>query len=191
MENRRGSAKKICTLCLKEKKLTEYHIRDKSPKFRATNPRRYTSRCKECRRQPAAPHGGFDPDRSPRVRYGSQTPAGKRALAAAYKRRTRRASRIKALEYLAAKGCETCGERDPRILEFDHLKPEDKIDTIANLLGNGYSWGSEKLRAEIRKCRVLCANCHRRHTVEQMEYYSHPDVADALRGVYEMYDIGE
>jgi hypothetical protein len=120
-----------------------------------------------------------------------QTPEEKRAYAAQYKRRARRATRIKALEYLAQKGCCDCGERDPRVLEFDHIDPSEKANDVATLFSNGFGWGSEKLREEIRKCRVICSNCHRKHTILQQEYYAHDDVRAALRGIYEHYNITE
>ena len=84
------------------------------------------------------------------------------------------------LRYLHNKGCESCGCKDPRVLEFDHLDPKKKKHSIAVLISQGYSWANEKLRREIRKCRVLCANCHRLHTIEQQGYYQHDDVKSEL-----------
>jgi hypothetical protein len=56
--------------------------------------------------------------------------------------------------------CVDCGERDPAVLEFDHLGP--KRDHVAWLAGTGYSVGV--LEDEIEKCQVVCVNCHRRRT---------------------------
>jgi hypothetical protein len=50
-------------------------------------------------------------------------------------------------------------ERDPVVLEFDHLR--DKSFNIGSKLVH-CSW--EKVLAEIAKCEVVCANCHRRRT---------------------------
>lgn len=182
---------KVCGSCGKNKRMTEFAFAGGWRKKRAANPKRYKSDCKECTRAPSAAQ--TDPDfvvsRSRKVYPKNRTDEEKRASAASYKRAQRRATRIKALAYLAEKGCCECGERDPRVLEFDHIEPREKEHDVAKLFSDGYSWGAEKLRAEIRKCRVICANCHRRHTVQQQEYYSHEDVASALQQIDEHYDI--
>ncbi|MET0664959.1 MAG: hypothetical protein ABW008_05335, partial [Acidimicrobiales bacterium] len=61
--------------------------------------------------------------------------------------------------YFADHPCMDCGERDPLVLEFDHLS--DKRFMIARGLRDK-SW--EALLAEMAKCEVVCANCHRRRT---------------------------
>ena len=65
-------------------------------------------------------------------------------------------------EYLQYHSCVTCGETDPVVLGFDHLR--DKAHDIGWLVPASCA---TKILAEIAKCRVLCANCHRRHTAEQ------------------------
>lgn len=76
-------------------------------------------------------------------------------------------NRKKLYEYLADNPCEVCGEDDPIVLEFDHLDQETKDFTVANM--TTHSW--ETIDREIKKCRVLCANCHRRHTADQLGWY--------------------
>ena len=63
------------------------------------------------------------------------------------------------LAYFLEHPCTDCGEADPTVLEFDHLR--DKTANI-NTLTNGYPW--KRIAAEIEKCEVVCANCHRRRT---------------------------
>lgn len=55
-----------------------------------------------------------------------------------------------------------CGEADPVVLDFDHL--EDKLDDVSTIVNNG-TW--EAVLAEIKKCEVVCANCHRRRTISR------------------------
>lgn len=63
------------------------------------------------------------------------------------------------LAHFAAHPCVDCGETDPVVLEFDHLR--DKKFTIGSKLTH---MARSKVLAEIEKCEVVCANCHRRRT---------------------------
>ena len=54
-----------------------------------------------------------------------------------------------------AGGCSRCGETDQRVMQFHHVDPSTKLFTIAN-----GAQSAARLRAEIAKCVVLCANCH-------------------------------
>ena len=63
------------------------------------------------------------------------------------------------LEYFEAHPCTDCGETDPVVLEFDHLR--DKCFAIGAHLARR-SWTS--ILEEVAKCEVVCANCHRRRT---------------------------
>lgn len=56
--------------------------------------------------------------------------------------------------------CMRCGENHPACLVFHHKDPTQKLFDIAAGIAAGY--GKEKLRSEITKCSVLCANCHRK-----------------------------
>ena len=61
-------------------------------------------------------------------------------------------------EQLKQNPCEKCGETDPIVLEFDHLDQSTKRAGVAQLT----SHSTKVLRDEIAKCRILCANCHRK-----------------------------
>jgi hypothetical protein len=55
-----------------------------------------------------------------------------------------------------AVGCAICGEKDPLVLEFHHIDPSQKVKAIAGMLGMPL----HKVKAELEKCVVLCANDH-------------------------------
>lgn len=76
------------------------------------------------------------------------------------------------LEYLNDKGCVKCGITDVRVLEFDHVDPATKSFSIARGIASTLSW--ENILAEIAKCQLLCANCHKIKTAEQQNWYKKP-----------------
>jgi hypothetical protein len=70
-----------------------------------------------------------------------------------------------------ARGCESCGYREhPAALDFDHIDPTTKYRTRSGRIVHlsdmikGDRYGLSTIFAEIDKCRILCANCHRVHT---------------------------
>tara|TARA_R110002012_G_scaffold11908_3_gene53318 strand:+ start:3025 stop:3381 length:357 start_codon:yes stop_codon:yes gene_type:complete len=54
--------------------------------------------------------------------------------------------------------CVDCGELNPVLLEFDHVRG-DKYRCISDMVMGSYS--IETIQKEIDKCDVRCANCHR------------------------------
>lgn len=71
------------------------------------------------------------------------------------------ATLMRILDYLREHPCVDCGESDPVCLEFDHVRGR-KVNTVCALALKAYSW--RRVKAEMRKCAVRCANCHRRKT---------------------------
>ena len=64
-------------------------------------------------------------------------------------------------DYKIHKGCMDCGYNShPAALDFDHRPGEVKVANVARLTESA----REKLYAEIAKCDVVCANCHRIRT---------------------------
>lgn len=61
-------------------------------------------------------------------------------------------------------GCIDCGEFDPIVLDFDHVRG-DKIGNIADMVHKAFSINT--IKEEIRKCHVRCSNCHRKKTHER------------------------
>ena len=63
--------------------------------------------------------------------------------------------------YLSTHPCVDCGESDPVVLEFDHVRGEKRA-SLSRLIRNGHS--IEVIEKEISKCEVVCANCHKKRT---------------------------
>jgi hypothetical protein len=76
-------------------------------------------------------------------------------------------NRDKLLEYLLSHPCVDCGESDPIVLEFDHING-NKIANVSSIK-NTKNW--DQVLAEIAKCEVRCANCHRRRTASQFLWW--------------------
>lgn len=71
------------------------------------------------------------------------------------------------LQAISHKGgsCEVCGYRKcPAALTFHHEDPKEKDFEIGSCIR---SW--DKIRNEIEKCRLLCANCHAEAHYEETE----------------------
>ena len=62
-----------------------------------------------------------------------------------------------AIRYKTIVGCLYCGLKHPAALEFHHLDPLQKEFELSRVKAVGY----KKFKEEIRKCIVLCSNCHR------------------------------
>lgn len=78
-------------------------------------------------------------------------------------------NQIKVIGYLKNNPCVDCGENNVVFLDFDHKDDVDKINNISNMLNESCSWG--KIKNEIDKCDVRCANCHRLRTAKQQDWY--------------------
>lgn len=92
-----------------------------------------------------------------RVRRGEERREQSRLLSPQRTAKRRKDQRLRAVN-LKGGACSKCGyKRCVAALEFHHREPEQKSFTIATK--HGYSWA--KLQAELEKCDLLCANCHR------------------------------
>lgn len=55
--------------------------------------------------------------------------------------------------------CENCSESHPATIDFHHNQGKKEM-AISYMVGNGYS--IEQIKKELKKCQVLCSNCHRK-----------------------------
>jgi hypothetical protein len=98
-----------------------------------------------------------------RMQHYRNNPAATRKNA----ERSRERNREFLLEYLRAHPCVDCGEADIVVLEFDHVSTKEVEVTF--MVGRGYKLA--RIQAEIAKCEVVCANCHRRRTYRRRGSY--------------------
>ena len=139
---------KLCTHCKTQKPESEFSSRQKSADGKA-------SWCRECFKD------------NWRQRYYTNHDFYKQRHAES-RNRLRNEKARKVYEYLKLHPCVDCGEPDPIVLEFDHKTGSDKIESVTQMITSNHSW--EKISAEIQKCDVRCANCHRRRTAARFNY---------------------
>ena len=106
--------------------------------------------CKECNRQ-------MDRRRRETCKY--------KQYRRTYKERTVGARYDYIRHILCKSVCIDCGNNNPLVLEFDHIIG-DKLASITKLVCNSASY--ELIDAEIAKCVIRCANCHRIKTIERL-----------------------
>lgn len=74
-------------------------------------------------------------------------------------RESKRLRKLEAIDYLGGR-CSYCNNTfHPAVYEFHHRNPEEKDRDPSKMLQ--LSW--ERLKAELDKCDLVCANCHRLH----------------------------
>jgi hypothetical protein len=77
----------------------------------------------------------------------------------------REANRIFVTQFLSEHPCVKCGTSNPVVLEFNHVNPATKTANICDMIH--FRVSPDRIKLEIAKCEVLCANCHQRHTTSQ------------------------
>lgn len=86
----------------------------------------------------------------------------------------------KSLHELKAKPCTDCGGIFPHyVMEFDHV-PErgEKKKNICELSGSS-KFTSKRVQEELKKCDLVCANCHKVRTyLRKLDQHSQPILAE-------------
>lgn len=72
------------------------------------------------------------------------------------------------LNYFKNHNCIDCGESNPVVLEFDHRDGTQKERSISGFLRDRRL---DKIKNEIEKCDVRCANCHIKKTARQFHWF--------------------
>lgn len=90
-------------------------------------------------------------------------------------------ARMEFLAELKNKGCIDCGKiYPPYVMDFDHRDGTIKISSISNLAIHKTS-NLEKIKAEIAKCDLVCANCHRIRTYDRLHKQTVAAVAKMVK----------
>jgi len=130
---------KKCNTCGKTKDTSEFSKKNKG----ADGTQKYQSKCKACHSAYLKVHYSNN-----KQYYKDKAVLSKKNFYEFYKNLK---SQLK---------CEVCGESHQACLEFHHLDPTTKEEDVATIVWKG---SKQKLLDEIAKCKVLCANCHRKH----------------------------
>jgi hypothetical protein len=77
---------------------------------------------------------------------------------------TKARERAKWYIYKATLKCVNCGFNNPAALDFHHEDPSTKEGSVHTYISGGQF---AKAYEELKKCIVLCANCHRIHHHEE------------------------
>lgn len=144
---------KTCSKCKLSKTEADYFVKD-----RKTG--RLHAQCKDCYRDHRKTYSKLHYEK-----YGDDY----RARAKARRQRLKTEFRDGIVAYLSGNACVICGENDIRALEFDHIDPKNKLFNISQAVRLGYSW--DDVSRELKKCRILCSNCHKKHTSTQFNWY--------------------
>ena len=70
-------------------------------------------------------------------------------------------------QYKERHGCADCNIEFPHyVLEFDHRPGTKKLGNVYHVLKK---YGIDRAREEIKKCDVVCSNCHKIRTHNRQE----------------------
>ena len=137
--------RKICTKCGVEKDENEFHKKTKN---------RRHSICKECKRN-------YD-----KIWYHENDNRRNKLNRNAKERIIRNKKFIR--EYKLAVGCQICGyNKTHYALEFHHEDGNDKKYNISLMK----TLSIETILKEIKKCKVVCSNCHREIHANEYDNY--------------------
>lgn len=138
---------KICLRCKIEKQIREFNFKFKSKGIRQ-------AQCKTCTRFYVREH--YIKNREYYLKKAHRNNS-----------KLRKKVREYLWQYLSTYSCVDCGEKDILVLEFDHRN--NKTIEIGKMVTGRYSL--EKVKREVEKCDVRCANCHRRRTAIQQGWH--------------------
>ena len=150
-----------CSVCGKTKDVSEYYQR------RTHRVGEYYERCKECSKERGRKYYHKNHERQLKL--------------AKLRKHKYIEERKKWLEGVKNKPCVDCGKIYPTwVMDFDHRDGQIKIGSISNLAIHNTS-NFEKIKKEIAKCDLICANCHRERTYRRLQSRKFASVANVVK----------
>jgi hypothetical protein len=128
-----------CSKCRKKKHYSRFSYKNKAKKLRS-------GICKNCHRLYVNQHYQDN-----KVSYGKRSKINRKAI------KNRNSALIRSLK---KKPCYDCGGKySYYVMDFDHLEPKTKLCNVGRMAGQSIS--QKRILAEVAKCELVCANCHR------------------------------
>lgn len=82
-----------------------------------------------------------------------------------FRQRERKAKNRKITDEIKSVPCTDCGvQYPPYVMDLDHVRGE-KTGMVSAML----HYGEDRIREEISKTEVVCANCHRERTHQRLQ----------------------
>lgn len=137
-----------CTKCNKKRKESDFAWKNKSKGIKHKS-------CKECAKKASSDH--YAKNKTYYIKKASR-----------FRKKNQEENRSKLKDYLSKHHCIDCGESDPVVLQFDHVRG-NKSENISTMFRQNAPW--KHIEKEIHKCDVRCANCHARKTAKTNNHY--------------------
>lgn len=113
-------------------------------------------------------HPNYERDRA-RARRANQ--------ADTYEWPAKRENGLRVTSYKESTPCADCGNKFPACcMDFDHLPGFTKSYAVGTMVAHGHAW--EAIQAEMAKCELVCANCHRIRTRDRGRGKKHARVPE-------------
>src|SRR5712691_1079534 len=121
-----------------------------------------------------------------RAEYDWGWPGGGKGPRLEYRRERSRAQ-AKLLHELRAVPCADCGQKyPPFVMQFDHRDPATKTHLVTQMIGHA---GTTRILAEVAKCDIVCANCHRQRTYDRRTMTADAGVAQLVEREFSKLDV--
>jgi hypothetical protein len=145
---------RICGTCKEKKPATTEYFHARYTKTAAQSPDGLQSICMECK------------SKLNKARYYADPVARAKAVKKNILK-ARQRNRQFVYAFLETHPCVDCGEARWQVLEFDHVRGTKEYG-ISKMILHGMTL--RRIKKEMDKCEVRCANCHRMKTAETFGY---------------------
>ena len=123
--------------------------------------------CIKCNQ--SKPLSDYYKDKTVKTGYKSKCKVCCYKYSVVYNKKTKGKRRTFVNRFKTKCGCKKCGYNEhPVALHLNHINPANKFISVSHMIGQHKPWSI--IKEEIRKCEVLCANCHSIHTYEKQHW---------------------